>query len=923
MKHRKTLLSASVFAALCFAGAAAAQDAGAAPNGADPQQNDSNDTRHLGTIEVHGIRGSTEASLQLKKSADSHISVVTAEDIGKLPAKNVADTLQRLPGVNISTQSGNEGGFDEDDRVSLRGTNPNLTLTTINGHSLGTGDWFVLSQAQTVGRAISYSLLPAEIVKEVVVHKSSEAKFLEGGAAGTVNVITRKPLEFPERFTGQVTFGGVYADLPGKTTPQASALFNFKNGDNTLGLMLQVFYEKRELRRDGQEVVGGYVQVAPTDPVVAAHPDLANVFYPNLIGATSFLQTRKRKGGAFDIEFKPSDNWTLDLNGLYSKLDADNQNRNFMLWPAGPGNAGFLPQGVGLQPGYTVKNNVLTSATFAPRPGNATPYAVYDQIMRPGASSKSSYVALNAKWQATQNLAFNGEIGTLDADGRSPTQNVIETNQAAGAGAHWQMNGPGNPISWGLIDANASSPAASGATPGFIFGDQNIDVQDDEDWYKIDGSLYFDNSVLSSLDFGLRYANHTREDENHVIGQGPQPGFFALDLSKFPFSHYPGGFADGLGGDFPRNVWTFTPAQIAAINAQFSNKDPVARFHWADLFSVNEKDSAAYLQANFTGNFWSGNLGVRAVRTKESISYNTAHPDEFTVAGPITGSAFGNFFKSHFEHSYSKLLPSGNLKFDLRDDLVLRLAASQTLTRPNYSALSGVLTADDLTHTGNGGNPRLKPLVSTNEDVSLEWYFTRRGLLSASAFNMDLKDYVTFANQPRQLVDVQASNAAGRQITATYLISEPTNVDGTVHGVELNYIQPIGEYFGVAANYTYAKGHADTPTGDEPLQGTSKNTYNLQAYFENDRFNVRMTYSYRSEFFAGVDRSDNFYQQNYGTLALSAGYMINDWMTLSLDALNLNNPELDYVVKNDAIGTQPHSEYKNGRQYYLTLTVKF
>lgn len=952
MNYRKSVLSMSIIAALGFTGTAVAQDTAkhnqdaiapykakvekkadkkaesllfqnllalndaAQPADSSSGNSNSDDAQQLGTIEVTGIRGSVLSSLQQEKSANSDISVVTAEDIGKLPAENVADTLQRLPGVNVGTASADEGGFDENDRVSLRGTNPSLTLTTIDGHNVGTGDWFVLSQVQTVGRGVSYSLLPAEVVRQVVVHKSSEAKLLEGGAAGSVDIITRKPLEFPKQFTGQVSIGAVYSDLPGKTKPQGSALFNFKNDANTVGVMIQGFYEERSLRRDGQEVVGRYVQIDPTSAIAAAHPDLAGAYYPSLLGSTSFLQTRKREGGEVDLELRPLDNLTLNLDGFYSKLEADNFNRNYMLWTTQ-----FVPSGAGLQ-GYTAKNNVVTQATFAPQPGSSTFYGVYDMISRPGAYSETNFVTLNADWQLNQNLRLFGEVGTTNGKGESPTQDVVESNFAQGAGAHWQMSGE-NPISWGFLGGiNPSSPAGSGATPGWIFGDQGINVTDDENWYKVDGTYYFDGSVLSSVDFGVRYADHTRKNPTD-IGQGPNSGFFGLNFATMPYSQYPSDFGDGLSGQFPRDVWSFTQAQLAQINAQYANRDPVTRFNWQNIYGVNEKDSAAYAQANFTGTSWSGNVGVRLVSTDETVNYNLAQPDNFTIAGPITGSAFGDYYKSRYNHTYTKLLPSGNLKYNLRDDLVLRLAASQTLTRPNYSALAGYVSADDLTHTGSGGNPQLKPLVSTNEDVALEWYFAERGVLSADAFNMDLHDYVTFGEQPRQLKDQLATKNAGHDVFSTYQISEPVNSDGSVHGVELNYIQPIGEFFGVSANYTWAKGHADTDAGDQPLQGTSENTYNLQAYFENDVFSARVSYTYRSAFYAGVNRGENYFQDNFGTLSASIGYKINNWVSLSLDALNLNNPQLQYYTQSDAFGSLPIANYLNGRQYYLTATFKF
>src|SRR5574337_520903 len=285
MNNRKTLLAASIVASLCVSGALYAQDAAQGSAATTQSRADKAKAKELATVTVVGIRNSEAESLALKKDAASHVEVVTAEDVGKLPAKNVADTLQRLPGVNISSSSASEGGFDESDRVSLRGTAPSLTQTLVNGHSVGTGDWFVLSQVQTVGRSVSYSLLPSEIVSQVVVHKTSEASIVEGGSAGSVDIITRKPLEFAKPVTAEASIGGVYSDLPGDTKPQFSGLFNWKNDANTVGVLVQAFYEKRSLQRNGQEIVGGYNQIQATDPIAVAHPDLAGVYYPNLTGA--------------------------------------------------------------------------------------------------------------------------------------------------------------------------------------------------------------------------------------------------------------------------------------------------------------------------------------------------------------------------------------------------------------------------------------------------------------------------------------------------------------------------------------------------------------------------------------------------------------------------------------------------------------
>src|SRR4029077_17624669 len=137
----------------------------------------------LQEVVVTGIRASLEESLTVKKQSTNVVEVITAEDIGKMPDKNVADSLKRVPGVTVSSAGANEGGFDENDRVSIRGTGPSLTQTLIDGHNVASGDWFVLDQTGTVGRSVSYTLLPSELVSRVIVNKSSSAELVEGGVA--------------------------------------------------------------------------------------------------------------------------------------------------------------------------------------------------------------------------------------------------------------------------------------------------------------------------------------------------------------------------------------------------------------------------------------------------------------------------------------------------------------------------------------------------------------------------------------------------------------------------------------------------------------------------------------------------------------------------------------------------------------------
>lgn len=897
MQVRKNVLTLSIIAALGISGAALAQET----QSSDP-------AKELDAVVVIGIRGSLEQALDAKKDAATHVEVVTAEDVGKLPAKNVADTLRQLPGVNISSSSASEGGFDEADRVSLRGTNPSLTQTLVNGHTIGTGDWFVLSQVANVGRSVSYSLYPSEIVDRVVVHKTSEARLVEGGAAGSVNILTRRPLQFANELTVQGSLGAVYSDLPGDTKPQVDAMLNWRNSAGTAGIMVQSFYEKRSLRRDGQEVVGGYGKISSSDP------QLNGVLYPNLLGAVYFTQERERTGGVIDIELRPTDDLTLNLNAFSSRLEASNYNRNFMLWTSQFIN-GQTPSS------FKVENGLLTQAVFdAVQSDTVVPYGVYDMISRPGAVSNSRFVALDAEWRASDAMDFAFQLGSTKGNGRSPTQDVIETGIAGNAGASWSMNGVGNPIDWALGGTNTA--ATHRPQNGWIFGGQGIDVLDKEDWGSADGTYNFGSDTLESLHFGLRHSSHEHSND-FEIAQGPNWSSNWQDITAYPSAggYYPGNFGHGIGGSVPGGIWYYTPQQLADLNANFANRNNPERFYFSDVYSVKEKVDAAYAQINFNGGSWAGNVGLRYVRTGSEIGYTQALAVNSGLPGAITGSAFGDYIHVKSKKDYSKLLPSLNLRFNLQDDLVARLAASRTMTRPDYSALAGSLSLDDLTHTGSGGNPDLDPLVSTNFDASLEWYFAPRALLSGSVYYMDLADYINFGTTTIQYKDQQASHDTGTDVYSDYLVSVPVNASGKVKGFELAYEQPIGENFGVSTNYTYADGEAE---GGKPLNGTSKNTWNVSAWFENERFNARLTYSQRSEFYAGVSRTDSFYQDDFGTLSASLGYRFTDWLTLSFDALNLNNPKLKYYTESAGYnGYLPYAFYNNGRQYYMNLRFKF
>jgi iron complex outermembrane receptor protein len=870
----------------------------------------------LNTVTVTGVRGALEQSLTVKRDSDSHVDVLTAEDIGKMPDKNVADSLARVPGMTISSAGATEGGFDENDRVSMRGTSPSLTQTQINGHGVASGDWFVLNQTGTVGRSVSYTLLPSELVGQVVIHKSSEASLVEGGVAGTVDIVTRKPLDFRKQFSGEVSLGVVKASLPGNTDPQFSALLNFKNDAKTMGVLIQAFSETRHLRRDGVEILG-YDRFQPTDVAVAGdathapHPDLNGVYYPHDMGVALFEQERKRTGGLIDLQIKPSSDIDMDFTLFSSTLNASNYNRNYLLWTPH-----FMP-GQAPDAGYVVRNNTLVQANFTAVPG--TQYGIYDMISRPNESASSNFFDWDAKFRLNDALTLKTKLGTSEGHGKTPVQDVYEADTNIGTGASYKLNGSGSAPNFGFGNANVSN-LSSVAGLDWIFGDMNYDVVDKEKWAQLDGEYAMNSGALTALKFGLRWNSHERALTG-ILNQRPALNGSAFTAANQPttFSNYPSNFGSGLGGSFPQNVWYYTAAQVNAFDNSYAYRPTDgSRENFSSEYQVKEDNAALYVQGNFEGSGWSGNLGLRYVQTKEHvITYRAVSAN---TPGAVQTSLFGPFILDPTDHTYNDILPSANLKLTLNKDMDLRFALSKTMTRPDYSALAGsVSTSPPATAngigTGNGGNPDLAPIRSNNFDATWEWYFAPRSLVSAGFFYMDLQNFVGLGIETKVLKTFDQFFPNGHDVT--YNLTVPTNTSGKAQGIELAWEQPLTSNIGFSANYTYTDA---SETGGGPLVGASKNTYNLSGYYEDDRFNARLSYTYRSSFYSGLDRSTAFSQAGVGTLSMSLGYKFNDQFSVTFDAQNLNNPTLKYYALNE---DQPRSIYQNGRQYYLNAHFKF
>ena len=856
------------------------------------------------TIIITGIRASIQASLDSKRRNDMVSEVVTAQDIGKFPDKNVADSLGRLTGVNVVTGSAAAGGFGENSTVSIRGTDPTLNLTLLDGHSIATGDWFVLDQTSG-GRSFDFSLLPSEIVGKLEVYKSSEADLPEGGIGGTINLHSRMPLDLPAG-TVSVTAQANYNDLSDKWAPQISGLASWKNADHTFGILAAAFYQKRNFRRDGQEFLGytSYNNFGGSGKTAIA---------PNLIGEAFFRQKRIRKGGTVAMQWKPDDTFEVALNGIYTRMDANNINTNSMAWISTTAGTNSTPGSpLNALTAFTIDNGVVTSASWANTTTNGTPVngRVQDDIFRDALSS-TWVVNLDATWRPTPQLSVAGEVGYTKGKGETSDTYAWETYWHTGV--NYTIDGKTASVTYPGLPADPTSAAYLNNFYSWSWGG-HITSPDQETYAKADIEYDFGNSFFRALKVGARYTDH-KHSLDYIAYAWPGNGLYSgtqlVNLGTvFAGQTTPGNYGDALG-NFPG--YSLADQQLV-LKELATNGGRNFAFYPQASFSVKERDAAIYAMARFDNDTnWRGNIGVRAVHTDLHTTQYTATPlPGQTLVNSIFCPASGCGIEP-VHHSYWDILPSANVTYAVQPDLLLRASAARVMTRPGYAQLAGAFTLNDTILTGSaGGNPNLKPTRAWEFNAGAEWYFGKQSLLSATLFYLDIDSYITQQTFTAFYTTLQHPQGA------TFTITGPVNGPGGHNkGIELNWQQPIAYGFGVLANYTYSD--AKNRNGG-PIDGNSKNTFNVTGYFENSLLSTRLAYTYRSKFQSGIDRATPMWQGNYGQLDGSLIVHITKYLDFTADAQNILNHKLYYFVGDPSI---PRAYYNNGRTFWVGAKATF
>ncbi len=855
--------SVSAVALLCITGAAFAQ--GAPAGGGEA----------LDEIIVTGIRGSLVQSIETKRDANAIVDAITAEDIGKFPDKNVAESLSHIPGIQVDRD------FGEGERVAIRGTDPALNRTLLNGQTVASTDWFILDAP---GRTFNYTILAPEVVGRLEVYKSPEARIDEGSVGGTVILHTRRPLDLkPLTLNASIEYG--YNDRADKGSPNASGLVSWKNEAETFGILLSATHQEQDLRRDGFETLG-----YPTVDL----PGGGTALMPNVINSALFTQKRERTGGTIGVQAKPVEKLEINATGLYVKGTYDNFNQSRY----------YFNNFRGLPNNAVIKNGVVVGGSYANAPSPNAGLMLLDAIARE--SEIETYAAdFKADW-TDDTWRFGVQGGKTRSTGGTQQQFFGEFEQLTG----YSFDISKAPGELASVTPQFSPTDPAGTTLGFAQLRQQP-TTDEEFYLQADAGFDVNFGALSDVQFGVKYRDHetTQGSQLRRVNGASTP------LAGFVAGNTPSGYLKGIDVNQVLKDWLTVDEDKLK---DFFNSRPASGFvdpSYFDFlpaqFAVEEKIWAGYTQANFRGDDYRGNIGLRFVHTDQSSS---GRRDRLggQFGPPIIPAS--QIEPVEFEKTYNDWLPSANFSFDLDQKTVLRLAASRVMARANYADLTSFVEQNNTLLTASGGNPNLDPYRASNFDVSVEYYMDRLTLISATLFYKDISNYIVRTTAPETLFNDDTNPVTNPQGPGfrTYQVTRPRNGGGAeVRGFELNYQGDIAYGFGIQASYTFADSKTSDPGVALPF--SSKHSVSLTPYYEDDLFSARLTYSYRSKYFREVNRATAVTNDSYHQLDASLGYNLTEQISLTLQGQNLLD-ETQYQYLGDK--SVPFAAFKNGRRFF-------
>ncbi|BFM12092.1 TonB-dependent receptor [Simiduia litorea] len=852
------------------------------------------DAETIEEVQVLGIRGSLKAAIDTKREANAVVDAISAEDVGKFPDKNVAESLSRITGVAVSREYG------EGEKITVRGSGPSVNRTLLNGQTVASADWFILDEP---GRSFNYTLLPSVLVSGLEVYKSPMASIDEGSIGGTVIVKTNRPLELDAN-TVSVAVEGQYSEKAEQWDPQLSAQYSWKNEAESFGVLVSAVQQERSVLREGLEVLGW-------------RGDDDGYLVPSHIGAAKFEQQRDRTSLFLSAQFAPTEELSFTFNALNSEMEAKNQNQNFLILPNN-------------DRADVIANSGLTSGSVTQSSVEGTGDIFIDYINRISSTETESY-DLSMDYE-TEAFSIHGVIGQTKASGGTLRETSWEYTNS-NADYTYDLRSPGV-----TTDPLTTDAAAFGA--GWIWGGEKP-TSDEETYAQIDLDFPVEFGVVTNLKTGLKIREAERTQDRKVYSwHGPDTIDASLGGSylDYVFATCPTLATCGLndkgnvnigapmGGTLTQQIEQNRSAMEAMAFDSLNGvpADYAVSRELAQNWAVTEDITALYVQADFEAERYRGNLGLRYVETQQQSSGWEFSADSwgfYTLDRDWLTPAQMEWVSE--DNDYSEVLPSLNVNYDLNDEMQLRFAAARVMARQNWNQLSPYSTYGSLNQAdpkGQMGNPQLKPMLADQFDVSYEWYYADASLLAVTFFHKDIDSYLTSHVITEERYDVQTDSMVAVDFT------QPLNGQGgSTDGVELSLQHDFGG-FGVQANYTYVDANADmardiaTP-GSGLVEGASEHMYNLTGYYENDTFGARLMYNYRTEWYKGLHfNGDELWNDSYGQWDLSASYNVTENISLVAEAINLTDEE---VVEYNTSKERVMSIYENGRRFVLGARMSF
>lgn len=842
----------------------------------NPQQKERPAPQMQEELLVTGIQGSLRKNLQIKRESGSILDAMNAEDSGKFPDKNIADSLQRIPGVSVDRIWGE--GRD----IYIRGTDKDINRTLMNGQNVASAYWWANDNPS---RGFNYTILASELISSLRVYKSPQADIDEGSIGGTVIIYTHKPFDM-EGNDLRLTLEGQYSELPDAIDPQASLLGSWQNSEQTFGALISLNWQNTSMRRDGLEAFPDNSLYSIVDDTGEVTNDVYVIWGG---GSAIFQQTRARDTSNLTLQWQPNENWQAVFNYVGSSMDMMISNQNYL----------FMPGGFKLRedPPVVVSNprfgatgdgrKILLGGTMN-NPDSIG--AALDAIFR-RAYVDSTVYDLDLEYHNDQVL-LHAQLGTTNANGGTDQDQLYRFV----GNTREQFSLSRNSIEVNYLDLDPQDPHS---LPFFSSDSHDWirNMEDSETYAQTDVEFTLNNAFFSSIKTGFKWRNQTIEN-NRRVGSIDTKNPLWESFSQTGLANV----STGLTPELHRQTATESSlTRFAWVNQARANQviTPVLqsglmsyRYDQEAFYRIDETINAAYIKSEFRYDNWQGNLGLRAVNTRQE------------------SSAYEEQQRHTTARDYNDYLPSFNLAYEYCLNVMVRGSLSRAMARPSFQNLSSNIVIDGTNGNASGGNPDLEAFRAKQGDLGIEWYFDSESLLSATGFYKTISTFI-YSETREEILN-------GEQVNVTH----PYNAEGAhISGLELQWQQHFGKGFGLLSNYTYTKATVASQDKQQLLKlpGNSRDQINASLYYEDARYSLRLSYNYRSksygELLSGTQDETNAYQQ----WDFSADWTPVDYATLYIEGINLTNEVIYYRTANDI----PQGLYENGRRFAMGLRLRF